>query len=83
LNPADASATKVFGTEVTLECYRVLMEIIGPVAYLEEGTTGAVLAGRLERAYRANTIFTFGGGTNEIQRDLIAMIGLGMPRAPR
>jgi 3-oxocholest-4-en-26-oyl-CoA dehydrogenase alpha subunit len=83
LNPADASATKVFGTEVTLEAYRALMEILGSVAYLEEGTPGAVLAGRLERAYRANTIFTFGGGTNEIQRDLIAMIGLGMPRAPR
>jgi alkylation response protein AidB-like acyl-CoA dehydrogenase len=83
LNPADASATKVFGTEFTLEAYRLLMEIVGADAYLEEGTTGAALAGRLERAYRANTIFTFGGGTNEIQRDLIAMIGLGMPRAPR
>ncbi len=83
LNPADASATKVFGTEFTLEAYRLLMEIVGSDAYLEEGTAGAALAGRLERAYRANTIFTFGGGTNEIQRDLIAMIGLGMPRAPR
>ena len=83
LNPADASATKVFGTEFTLEAYRLLMEVVGADAYLEEGTTGAALAGRLERAYRANTIFTFGGGTNEIQRDLIAMIGLGMPRAPR
>jgi 3-oxocholest-4-en-26-oyl-CoA dehydrogenase alpha subunit len=83
LNPADASATKVFGTEFTLEAYRLLMEIVGTDAYLEEGTAGAALSGRLERAYRANTIFTFGGGTNEIQRDLIAMIGLGMPRAPR
>jgi len=83
LNPADASATKVFGTEFTLEAYRLLMEIVGATAYLEEGTPGAALAGRLERSYRANTIFTFGGGTNEIQRDLIAMIGLGMPRAPR
>jgi hypothetical protein len=42
-----------------------------------------VLAGRLERNARAQTIFTFGGGTNEIQRDIIAMVGLGMPRAPR
>jgi alkylation response protein AidB-like acyl-CoA dehydrogenase len=83
LNPADASATKIFGTEFTLEAYRLLMEIVGEAAYLETGSPGAVLTGRLERAYRANTIFTFGGGTNEIQRDLIAMIGLGMPRAPR
>jgi hypothetical protein len=83
LNPADASATKVFGTEFTLEAYRLLMDVVGASAYLEEGTPAAALSGRLERAYRANTIFTFGGGTNEIQRDLIAMIGLGMPRAPR
>jgi 3-oxocholest-4-en-26-oyl-CoA dehydrogenase alpha subunit len=83
LNPADASATKVFGTEVTLEAYRLLMDVVGSAAYLEAGTSGATLAGRLERAYRSNIIFTFGGGTNEIQRDLIAMIGLGMPRAPR
>jgi alkylation response protein AidB-like acyl-CoA dehydrogenase len=83
LNPADASATKVFGTEFALEAYRLLMDIVGATAYLEEGTPGAELAGKLERAYRANTIFTFGGGTNEVQRDIIAMIGLGMPRAPR
>ena len=83
LNPADASATKVFGTELSLEIYRALMEIVGQEAYLEEGSTGAQLAGKLERAYRAQTIFTFGGGTNEVQRDIIAMVGLGMPRAPR
>ncbi|HEU5301204.1 MAG TPA: acyl-CoA dehydrogenase family protein [Acidimicrobiia bacterium] len=83
LNPADASATKVFGTELSLEIYRALMEIVGPRAYLEEGSTGAELAGKLERNYRAQTIFTFGGGTNEVQRDIIAMVGLGMPRAPR
>jgi len=83
LGPADASATKVFGTEFTLTAYRLLMEIVGQPAYLEEGSPGAALAGRLERNYRSQLIFTFGGGTNEIQRDLIAMIGLGMPRAPR
>jgi hypothetical protein len=42
-----------------------------------------VLQGRLERNSRGQTIFTFGGGTNEVQRDIIAMVGLGMPRAPR
>jgi alkylation response protein AidB-like acyl-CoA dehydrogenase len=83
LGPADASATKVFGTEFSLQAYRLLMDIVGQSAYLEAGSPGSVLAGRLERSYRSQTIFTFGGGTNEIQRDLIAMIGLGMPRAPR
>jgi alkylation response protein AidB-like acyl-CoA dehydrogenase len=83
LNPADASATKVFGTEFALEAYRLLLEVVGQAGYLPEGSPGAVLAGRLERRSRSETIFTFGGGTNEVQRDIIAMIGLGMPRAPR
>jgi alkylation response protein AidB-like acyl-CoA dehydrogenase len=83
LNPADASATKVYGTELSLEVYRLLVEVVGQAGYLPEGSPGAVVAGRLERNARAQTIFTFGGGTNEIQRDIIAMVGLGMPRAPR
>jgi len=83
LQPADASATKVYGSEFALEAYRTLSEIVGPSAYLVEGSHGAVLRGRLENETRAQTIFTFGGGTNEIQRDLIAWLGLGLPRAPR
>ena len=38
---------------------------------------------RLDRGFQGTTILTFGGGVNEIQRDLIAMFGLGMPRTPR
>jgi 3-oxocholest-4-en-26-oyl-CoA dehydrogenase alpha subunit len=83
LNPADASATKVYGTELALEVYRGLFEVVGQAGYLPQGSPGAVLRGRLEQQARTQTIFTFGGGTNEIQRDIIAMIGLGMPRAPR
>jgi alkylation response protein AidB-like acyl-CoA dehydrogenase len=83
LNPADASATKVYGTELALEVYRSLFEVVGQAGYLVQGSPGAVLRGRLEQQARTQTIFTFGGGTNEIQRDIIAMIGLGMPRAPR
>jgi alkylation response protein AidB-like acyl-CoA dehydrogenase len=83
LNPADASATKVFGTEFSLEAYRLLLEIVGQAGYLAEGSPGAILKGRLEHNSRSQTIFTFGGGTNEVQRDIIAMVGLGMPRAPR
>jgi len=83
LNPADASATKVYGTEVALEIYRLLTEVVGQAGYLTEGSPGALLKGRLERGSRSQTIFTFGGGTNEIQRDIVAMVGLGMPRSPR
>jgi alkylation response protein AidB-like acyl-CoA dehydrogenase len=83
LQPADASATKVFGTEFYLEAFRLLMEILGPESYLKEGTPGALLHSRLETSYRGLIILTFGGGVNEVQRDLIAVFGLGMPLAPR
>ena len=83
LNPADASATKVFGTEFFTEAYRLLMEVVGPSSYIKDGSPGSVLRSRLERMHRSTLILTFGGGTNEVQRDIIAMVGLGMPRAPR
>ncbi len=83
LSPADASATKVYGTEFFTEAYRLLMEVMGANAVVRDSSPGAILAGRVERAYRGTLILTFGGGTNEVQRDIIAMVGLGMPRAPR
>ena len=83
LNPADASATKVFGTEFATEAYRLLMEVVGANAYVRAGSPGAVLRGRLERMHRSSLILTFGGGTNEVQRDIVAMLGLGLPRADR
>jgi alkylation response protein AidB-like acyl-CoA dehydrogenase len=83
LNPADASGTKVFGTEFFTEAYRLLMEVVGPASYIKDGSPGSVLRSRLERMHRSTLILTFGGGTNEVQRDIIAMVGLGMPRAPR
>jgi alkylation response protein AidB-like acyl-CoA dehydrogenase len=83
VSPADASATKVFGTEFATEAYRLLMECFGEDAYIKGDSPSAVAKGRVERAMRGALILTFGGGTNEIQRDIIAMVGLGMPRAPR
>jgi alkylation response protein AidB-like acyl-CoA dehydrogenase len=83
LNPADASAAKVFGTELAPEAYRLLMEILGPSATLRQDSPGALLRGRVERMHRAALILTFGGGTNEIQRDIIGMVGLGLPAARR
>ncbi len=83
LDVADASSTKVFGTEFYLESFRLLMEILGPRGYLRRGSPEVALQGRLELLYRGLLILTFGGGTNEIQRDLIGLFGLGFPRAPR
>jgi len=83
LGPADASATKVFGTEFAVEAYRLLMEVLGAGACVRAGSAGEVLAGRIERAHRAALILTFGGGTNEVQRDIIAAAGLGLPLSRR
>jgi 3-oxocholest-4-en-26-oyl-CoA dehydrogenase alpha subunit len=82
-NPADASSTKVFGTELSCEAYRLLSEVVGPAASLRKGSPGAVLAGRIERGMQGALILTFGGGVNEVQRDLISLFGLGLPRVPR
>jgi alkylation response protein AidB-like acyl-CoA dehydrogenase len=82
LNPADASTTKVFGTEFYMEAFRLLMEVLGAHATVQDGP-GAVLQGRIESRLRSMHILTFGGGTNEMQRDLIAIFGLGMPGSPR
>ena len=83
LDVADASTIKVFGTEFYLEAFKLMMEIVGQAGYLSRGSPEAVLAGRLEMYARGLVILTFGGGTNEIQRDLIAIFGLGMPRSLR
>ncbi len=80
----DASTIKVFGTEFYLEAIRLLMEIIGPRAYLKHDSQDAIHGiSSLESFYRGLLILTFGGGTNEIQRDLISLFGLGFPRIPR
>jgi alkylation response protein AidB-like acyl-CoA dehydrogenase len=79
LHPAEASAAKVFGTEMAVKIYEWMMEVIGEASTVKEGSSEAVLRGRIERMFRAALILTFGGGTNEVQRDIIAMAGLGMP----
>jgi 3-oxocholest-4-en-26-oyl-CoA dehydrogenase alpha subunit len=83
LSPAHASATKIYGSELATEVYRSLMEIVGPTALVTAASPAAALAGRLERYYRSALVMTFGGGTNEIQRDIIGYVGLGLPAAKR
>jgi 3-oxocholest-4-en-26-oyl-CoA dehydrogenase alpha subunit len=83
LGPGDSSAVKVFGTESTVEILRRLLGIVGTAGYLRPGEPGAVLSGELERAGRSAQINTFGGGVNEVQREILATAGLGMKRAPR
>ena len=83
LGPADSSAVKVFGTESAVEIYRRLLGVVGAAGYISPGSPGAVLHGELERAGRQAQINTFGGGVNEVQREILAMAGLGMKRSSR
>ena len=60
-----------------------LLEVTGLVGAIQDGSAGALLQGEIEREYRIASINTFGGGSNEIQREIVAMMGLGMPSVPR
>jgi alkylation response protein AidB-like acyl-CoA dehydrogenase len=80
---AEASAVKVMGTEFFGEAYRLLLEIVESAGIVVAGEDGALFGGLLENAYRTAGTYTFGGGVNEVQRDIIAMAGLGLPRARR
>jgi alkylation response protein AidB-like acyl-CoA dehydrogenase len=83
LNAADASVVKVYGTELFVEVYRSLMEVLGEAGSIRHGSPGAALNGRVEIMYRWAYVVTFGGGVNEVQREIIATAGLGMPRSGR
>ena len=84
LDMADASAAKVYGSEFFIEVYRLLGEILCQGCLIAKNSAaGVVLKGRVEQLYRTASILTFGGGANEIQRDIISAAGLWMPRAAR
>jgi alkylation response protein AidB-like acyl-CoA dehydrogenase len=74
---------KVHSTEAVIEIYRLLLEVMGMPGLVKQDSPGAQLRGELEREWRHCQINTFGGGVNEVQREIIAMLGLGLPRAPR
>jgi alkylation response protein AidB-like acyl-CoA dehydrogenase len=83
MNPADSSSVKVHGSESMHRIYTLLTEVIGATGHLKEGSPGAELSAGIESAYRSVWVLTFGGGTNEIQRDIIGAAGLGLPREKR
>ena len=81
MNYAEASTVKVYGSEFYIVAYRLLLEVLGQAGYVKRDSPAALLQGRLERMYRAILIMTFGAGTNEVQREIIAMGGLGLPKS--
>jgi hypothetical protein len=83
LQPQDASVAKFYGTETHVFVYRKLLAILGAAGWLRNGSPAAVLRGAVERAGRSAQINTFGGGVNEIQREIVAAAGLKMARRAR
>jgi len=79
---ADASATKVFSSQVLQRLGQLLEDVVGRHGDPADPQT-AELARWLDIQAKRNTVLTFGGGVNEIQRELIASAGLGLPRVPR
>jgi alkylation response protein AidB-like acyl-CoA dehydrogenase len=78
---AEASVVKVFGAELHQRVNHALLQIMQQFGQLRRGSPWAPLRGRMEQALRSDVILTFGGGCSEVQRNIIAMAGLGMPRA--
>jgi alkylation response protein AidB-like acyl-CoA dehydrogenase len=83
LSGADAGATKTYGTEAHVDVYRALLGILGAAGRLRPGSPGAVLAGQIEQISRQSVVNTFGGGVNEVLRDMVGTRGLGLVREKR
>ncbi|MEV6772726.1 acyl-CoA dehydrogenase family protein [Nocardia sp. NPDC051030] len=79
---ADASATKVFSTEALQEAGRLAEEIVGRFGDPADPKTAELLVW-LDKRTKQNLVVTFGGGVNEVMRELIAQMGLRLPRVPR
>ena len=79
---ADASATKVFGSVRIQKFGQVLMDLVGRHGDPADPDT-AELMRWLDVQVKRNLVLTFGGGVNEVQRELIATAGLKLPRVPR
>lgn len=83
LGGGDSAAAKVMGTEAVVTVYGMLQEVLGAGGLLRPGSPGAVLQGRVETLARRAQNNTFGGGTNEVMREIVAAKTLGMKLAAR
>ncbi|QFG25188.1 acyl-CoA dehydrogenase family protein [Actinomadura sp. WMMB 499] len=82
LGAADASASKIYGSERMQDVGRIIGDVLARFGDPGDPAT-ADFVDRLDEGVKGALVLTFGGGVNEIQRELISMIGLGLPRAPR
>ncbi|MER6576297.1 acyl-CoA dehydrogenase family protein [Nonomuraea sp. NPDC001023] len=82
LGAPDASATKIYGSERMQEIGRLVCDVVSRYGDPADPET-AELAERMDHGVKGAVVLTFGGGVNEVQRELIAMLGLNLPRPPR
>lgn len=75
----EVSVEKVFTSELRQRIADLALDLLGPDGLLAHRSENAPLAGEFERLYRAAPLMRFGGGTNEVLRDIIAQRGHGMP----
>lgn len=83
LTGATAGAAKTYGTETHIDVQRTLTQVLGAAGRVRPESPGAVLAGQIEQLSRQGIVNTFGGGVNEVLRDMVASQGLGLPRGAR
>lgn len=83
LGGGDSAAAKIVGTESVVAAYGMLQEVLGAQGVLRPSTPGAALDGRVETLGRRSQNNTFGGGTNEVMREIVAAKTLGMTLAAR
>ena len=76
----ESSQYKLFATEFSRRLASASMDIGGPGAQLRVRTKTAPMEGRAESTYRYTVIDTIGGGSSEIQKNIIARRGLGLPK---
>ncbi|WP_332644969.1 acyl-CoA dehydrogenase [Aeromicrobium sp.] len=79
---ADASTSKVFASDEVQKLGLALTDVVDAFGDPSDPETGR-LADYLDKTAKRNLVLSFGGGVNEVQRELIAMFGLELPRVPR
>ncbi|EGD53567.1 acyl-CoA dehydrogenase family protein [Gordonia neofelifaecis] len=83
LSGGDSAAAKIFGTESVVAAYNTLLGVLGSAGALRPESPGAAVHGRVEHLGRRAQNNTFGGGSNEVMREMVAARTLGMTLGSR
>ena len=75
----ESSMYKLYMTRLGQRVADAALDLIGPAGQLKPATANAPMGGRFERSYRYTVVDTIGGGTSEIQKNIISRRGLGLP----